>query len=68
MNVIMIGPGYPDEMPFFTRGLAREGAAVIGVGDQPEHDVPQMTKRHLAAYLRVPSLQDEDGVVRTVVD
>ena len=67
MNVMMIAPGYPDEMPFFVRGLALEGAAVIGVGDQPEHDVPEMTKRHLAAYVRTPSLQDEDSVVRTVV-
>jgi ATP-grasp domain-containing protein len=67
MNVMMIAPGYPDEMPFFVRGLALEGAAVIGVGDQPEHDVPQMTRRHLAAYVRTPSLQDEDGVVKTVV-
>lgn len=66
MNVMMIAPGYPDEMPFFVRGLALEGAAVIGIGDQPEHDVPQMTKRHLAAYIRVPSLQDEDGCVKTV--
>lgn len=61
---MMIAPGYPDEMPLFVRGLAREGAAVIGVGDQPEHDVPAMTKQHLAAYVRVPSLQDEDEVVR----
>lgn len=64
MNVMMIAPGYPDEMPLFVRGLAREGAAVIGVGDQPEHDVPPMTKQHLAAYVRVPSLQDEDECVR----
>ncbi|MEO7502738.1 MAG: ATP-grasp domain-containing protein [Gemmatimonadaceae bacterium] len=61
---MMIAPGYPDEMPLFVRGLAREGAAVIGVGDQPEHDVPPMTKQHLAAYVRVPSLQDEDECVR----
>jgi hypothetical protein len=67
MNVMMIAPGYPDEMPFFVRGLALEGAAVIGVGDQPEHDVPQMSRQHLAAYVRTPSLQDEDGVVKTVV-
>jgi hypothetical protein len=61
---MMIAPGYPDEMPLFVRGLAREGAAVIGVGDQPEHDVPQLAKQHLAAYVRVPSLQDEDECVR----
>ncbi len=66
MNVMMIAPGYPDEMPFFVRGLAMEGAAVIGIGDQPEHDVPGMTQRHLAAYVRVPSLQDEDGCVKAV--
>jgi hypothetical protein len=66
MNVMMIAPGYPDEMPFFVRGLAMEGAAVIGIGDQPEHDVPAMTKRHLAAYVRVPSLQDEEGCIKTV--
>lgn len=66
MNVMMIAPGYPDEMPFFVRGLAMEGAAVIGIGDQSEHEVPPMTKRHLAAYIRVSSLQDEDGVVKTV--
>ncbi|MEO8193265.1 MAG: ATP-grasp domain-containing protein [Gemmatimonadales bacterium] len=66
MNVMMIAPGYPDEMPYFVRGLALEGAAVIGIGDQPEHDVPQLAKRHLAAYVRVPSLQDEDEVVKVV--
>jgi len=66
MNVMMIAPGYPDEMPLFVRGFALEGAAVIGVGDQPEHDVPQLTRRHLAAYVRVPSLQDEDEVAKTV--
>ena len=62
MIVMMIAPGYPDEMPFFVRGLALEGAAVIGIGDQPEHDVPPLAKRHLAAYVRVPSLQDEEEV------
>ena len=36
-TVLMISPGYPAEMPFFTRGLARAGAQVIGAGDQPRH-------------------------------
>jgi len=67
MNVMMIAPGYPDEMPFFVRGLALEGAQVIGIGDQPEHDVPNLTARHLASYIRVPSLQDEDECMRVVM-
>lgn len=66
MNVMMIAPGYPDEMPYFVRGLALEGAAVIGIGDQPQHDVPPLAARHLAAYVRVPSLQDEDECIRVV--
>ena len=28
MNVLMLSPGYPPEMPFFTRGLAQVGARV----------------------------------------
>ncbi len=35
MDVLMISPGYPAEMPIFTEALAAEGANVIGVGDQP---------------------------------
>jgi formate-dependent phosphoribosylglycinamide formyltransferase (GAR transformylase) len=66
MNVIMIAPGYPDEMPLFVRGFANEGANVIGVGDQPGHDVPPLAAKHMAAYVRVPSLQDEDECVRVV--
>ncbi len=35
MNILMISPGYPAEMTYFTRALAAVGARVIGVGDQP---------------------------------
>ena len=35
MNVVMLSPGYPAEMAYFTRALAGVGARVIGVGDQP---------------------------------
>ena len=30
-DVIMLSPGYPAEMPYFTRALATVGARVIGV-------------------------------------
>ena len=56
MNVVMISPGYPTEMPYFTRGLAKVGAKVLGVGDQPESSLPPETRESLTAYLRVPSL------------
>ena len=40
MNVLMISPGYPAEMAFFTRGLAQAGARVIGLGDQSPDALP----------------------------
>jgi ATP-grasp domain len=66
MNVIMLAPGYPGEMPYFCRGLALQGAKVYGVSDVPEPDLPLLTREHMAGYLRVPDFQDEDTVVRLV--
>ena len=66
MNVIMLAPGYPGEMPYFCRGLSLQGAKVYGVSDVPEPDLPALTREHMAGYLRVPDFQDEDTVVRLV--
>src|SRR5688572_27061098 len=57
----MISPGYPQEMAYFTRGLAAVGATVIGVGDQPRDAVPAPAREALAHYEHVP-LADEDAV------
>jgi hypothetical protein len=66
LNVIMIAPGYPPEMPYFVRGFALNGGRVYGVGDQPEHDIPALARQHLSAYLRVPNLVDEGAVVDAI--
>lgn len=66
MNVLMIAPGYPGEMPYFCRGLTRQGAKVYGLSDVPEAELPAMTREHLSGYLRVPDLTREDAVVRVV--
>jgi len=66
MYVVLIAPGYPAEMPLFTRGLARVGARVLGVGDQPEEDLPAVARESLAGYLRVESLVNEAAVVEAV--
>jgi biotin carboxylase len=63
MNVLMLSPGYPAEMPEFTRGLAEVGATVIGVGDQPAAALPEKARRALAAYIQVGSLFDEARAV-----
>jgi len=66
MNVVMISPGYPAEMAFFTRGLATSGSAVIGIGDQPTSALPEMARNALAHYIHVGSLADEAAVLGTV--
>src|SRR5215218_7873620 len=66
MDVVMISPGYPPEIPYFTRALAQAGARILGVSDQPESALPDEARQHLAGYLQVQSLQDEDGVIEAV--
>jgi biotin carboxylase len=55
-TVLMITPGYPGEMPLFTRGLSMHGASVLGVANGPAHELPDLARRHLAGYLQVPDL------------
>ncbi len=62
MNIVMISPGYPAEMAYFTRGLAAVGARVIGVGDQPAHLLPPAAREALAHYEHV-SLADHGAVL-----
>jgi formate-dependent phosphoribosylglycinamide formyltransferase (GAR transformylase) len=66
MNVLMISPGYPGEMAFFTRGLAAAGASVIGIGDQPVPALPAIARDSLAHYVKVGSLAAADAVLATV--
>lgn len=62
-TVVMLSPGFPAEMPFFTRGLAEVRARVIGVGDQPEHALPHLARESLDAYFQVDSFGDADAIV-----
>ena len=67
MNVLMIAPGYPDEMPLFCRGLSTYGAQVFGISDVPAEHLPEITRRHLAGYLQTAQLNQEDAVVAQVL-
>ncbi len=66
LNVLMLSPGYPADMPQFTRGLAECGARVIGVGDSPAASLPEMAKRSLWRYVEVRSLWDTAQVAATL--
>lgn len=66
MNVLLISPGYPADMPEFSRGLAECGARVYGVGDQPVAALPEMVRRSLSGYIQVGSLWSSDAVIAEV--
>ena len=63
MNVVFLSPGFPAEMPLFTRGLARAGARVYGVGDQPRSALAREAQEGLHDYLQVGSFGDEEAVI-----
>ncbi len=65
-NVLMISPGYPAEMAYFTRGLAAAGASVIGLGDQGVSALPDVARDALAHYVPVGSLAAQDAVAAVV--
>lgn len=62
MNVLMISPGFPAEMPSFVQGLAEIGARVFGIGEQPPEVLPEKARRAMQHYVPVASLWDEPGV------
>jgi hypothetical protein len=67
VNIVMISPGYPAEMAYFTRALAAVGATVIGVGDQPPSALPDAARNALAHYEHV-TLTDEGAVLGALHD
>jgi hypothetical protein len=64
-TVVMLSPGFPAEMAYFTRALASSGARVIGIGDQPPSELPAAARDALAHYEHV-SLADEGAVFATL--
>ena len=67
MKVLMFSPGFPAEMPQFTRGLAEVGAAVFGIGDQPAEALPDLAQASLEGYQQVSSLWDEDRLIAEIL-
>ena len=66
MNILLLSPGYPADMPEFTRGLAEAGAHVFGVGDTPVDGLPPGVREYLHEYIPLRSLWDEDAVIASM--
>jgi len=64
MNVLMLSPGFPAEMSFFTQGLAAVGARVIGVGDQYRSTIPHEALAALSDYVEVNFANPDDVISR----
>ena len=68
VNVLLISPGYPADMPEFTRGLADCGARVFGVGDSGAGSLPDLVRQSLSEYVQVRSLWDSGQVIGELHD
>ncbi len=66
MQVLMISPGYPPEMAYFTRALAQTGARVLGLGDGPAGGLDPIARASLSDYLQVGNMWDEAATVAAV--
>lgn len=67
MKILVFSPGYPAELPRFTRALAEVGAQVYGVGEQPPRALSAEVRHALTDYLRVGRLLDEERALREIV-
>jgi biotin carboxylase len=68
MNVLMLSPGFPREMRYFTRGLADVGANVIGLGDQPAASLEEPARSAVSMHVQVRSWQDEEAILQQVAE
>lgn len=66
MNVLMLSPGFPREMRYFTRGLAEVGATVIGLGDQHESALEEPARSSVSMHVQVRSWLDEEAILGQV--
>ena len=57
-NVIFISPNFPTNYWQFCRELKNNGMNVLGIGDQPYHELTQELKNSLDEYYKVDSLEN----------
>ena len=66
-RILLIAPAFPAEMPLFARALLDAGAEVIGLGEGTRESLPDDVASRLTDFWSVPSIWDEDEVVRAAV-
>lgn len=65
-NFIFISPNFPTNYWMFCRELKNNGMNVLGIGDQPYHELSDDLKNSLNEYYKVSSLENDDEVYRAI--
>ena len=63
-NVIFISPNFPTNYWMFCKELKENGLNVLGIGDQPYHELSPELKDSLTEYYKVDSLGNYDNVFK----
>ncbi len=66
MHVVFVEPFFPRNQREFVRALSQAGAQVTGIGESPPEALDADLKSWLFHYERVPSVVDEESMLRTV--
>ena len=65
-NLIFISPNFPTNYWKFCRELKNNGLRVLGIGDQPYHELMPELRDSLHEYYKVGTLESYDEVYRAV--
>ena len=65
-NFVFISPNFPTNYWQFCHELRNNGMNVLGIGDQPYHELLPELQHSLTEYYRVDSLENYDAVYRAV--
>jgi len=65
-NFVFISPNFPTNYWQFCHELKQNGMNVLGIGDQPYHELMPQLKDSLNEYYKVSSMENYDEVYRAV--
>ncbi len=63
-NVIYLSPNFPTNFRHFSVALKKTGARVLGIGDDPYHQLNSTLKEVLTEYYKVSDMHNYDELVR----
>lgn len=66
MNIIFVEPAFPANQREFVRALHEVGATIVAIGESRREALDTPLKGWLADYIQVPSVCDENAMVRAV--